>query len=191
MNATLSPRAKQGVALGILLLVILLVWNAIIWPSIDLAVARQSDVAALSIQVQQLREMERRAPSLGKREEAAVAGLQSLGVFWSGSSQASISAAMQDLIRSAAQQSGGVVSSSSALPPDSKVNAGMLGVRARVDGSLDTLQHVLAVIDGAGPKLFLSNLAVSAAAPATKEQPAQLSFEFSVSGYTTIAQRAR
>lgn len=184
MNPAPPLRVRQGFAVAILAVLLLVVWYSVIWPTLDLAVTRRAEIRALAERLHDLQAVERRAPTLERRERAAVSRLQSLGVFWSGPSAAAISAAMQDLIRTAAQQGGGLVNSSSALPDTVESNA-MMGVRARVDGTLDTLQHVLAAADSARPKLFLSNLAISMVAPATREHPTQISFEFSVSGYVT------
>ena len=190
MNLALPLRARQGLAVGILLIAVMTLWNVVVWQVVSLPIAMQADVTALSTRLQDLRTVAHRAPTLTKREQAAVAGLQSLDVFWSGTSKSATLSAMHDLIRNAAQQSGGVVSSSSALATDEAAPHGMLGVRARVEGSLDTLQHVLTAIDAAHPKLFLGNLSVSVTVPGTRDRPPQLSFEFSVSGYFSGGQHA-
>jgi hypothetical protein len=183
MIPVLPPRTRQGLAIALLILVTLLVWFALVGPILNLALSRQADVTILSGEAQELQSLENRAPTIGARKEAARAALQSLGVLWSGPNKVAIAASMQDLVRTAAQQSGGVVSSSSALTENDSGDAHMVGIRARVDGSIGTLQQVLRALDVARPRLFVTNLSISSAAPGTKDQPPQLSFEFSVAGY--------
>jgi hypothetical protein len=137
----------------------------------------------LSKQLHHLQATYSQADALGKREREGLTALKTLNVFWSGASEASMEVSIQDLIRSAAQQSGGTVISSSAMTANATSTPNRLIVRARIDGSLATLIHLLAVVDAQHPKLFVSNLAVSSVRPGTQDQPSQLSFELSVWGY--------
>ena len=181
---------RQALAVGILAIMALFVWKLVVWPLVNLSVSRQTDVETLSDQLRDLRNMERRAPLLGKREQTAIGKLKTLDVFWSGPSEAAITASMQDIIRNAAQQSGGIVTSSAILTQSAATQHGMLAIRARVDGPLDTLVRVLSTVEAARPKLFVGSLAVSFVSPGTRDRPPQLSFEFSVSGYVSGPSRA-
>ena len=190
MNVTISRPTRQILAVGLLVLVIVMVWSLLLQPILGLALGRQAEVSALSDRLAQLRAAEARVPLLGQRERIAAQQLKALDVLWSGPSRTAIAASMQDLVRAAAQQSGGVVSSTSMLPRKDTQGSDTLAVRARVEGTLDTLQHVLTIVDDTRPKLFVNDLTVSAAAPSSRDRPQQLSFEFSVSGYLAEAQHA-
>jgi hypothetical protein len=183
MNQALPLWTRQGLAVGALATLLACLWGFVIWPVINLAVSRQADILALSSQLQELKAVATRRPIFVQREQHIAGQLQRLGLFWSGPNEGAIAASMQDLVRKSAQESGGIVTSTSTLPADATTAAGMLAIRARVEGSLATLQHVLGALEGATPRLFIDNLAISTVSPSTHDHPQQLSFEFSAAGY--------
>jgi hypothetical protein len=171
------------IALCMLALILGCLWSMVIGPLAGLVLSRQQSVDVLSERLDHLLAVDLQAPSLLGRQKSADAELHHLGIFWSGRDPSAIAAGMQEIIRSAARQSGGIVTSSSALANDISVQPGMLAVRARVEGPLDALKHVLEAVDEAKPRLFVDSLSVAVAAPATRDHPEQLSFEFSAAGY--------
>jgi len=183
MNPALPLWTRQSLAVGALAALLACLWGFVVWPVINLAVSRQADILALSRQLQEMKAVATRGPVFAQREQQITGQLQRLGLFWSGPNEGAIAASMQDLVRKSVQETGGIVTSTSTLPTDATKAAGMLAIRARVEGSLATLEHVLGALEGATPRLFIDNLAVSTVSPSTHDHPQQLSFEFSAAGY--------
>lgn len=184
---TLSSRTRQAIAVGILLSVVFIGWQCAIWPVLEMPLSREAQIADLSREWQFLSSMESQEPLLRRREQQATNELTALRVSWSGRSEIEIAAAIQDVIGTAAQQSGATVTSASMLPHTAGSDAATLSTRARVEGSVNALQTVMAAIDRARPRLFVDNLTVTTISPDTPERPQQLSFEFTVTGYLASA----
>ena len=85
MTWSLSPPLRRALALAILGSMFLLTWSLVIGPLIDLPRARQSDMFALSEQLDRLEAVIARKPELERQVEslqaqlAAVGGLRVLG----------------------------------------------------------------------------------------------------------------
>jgi hypothetical protein len=184
VNAAIHKWGRQGGAILLLLLAFAAAWALVIHPIVAIPQFAASENRTLADEIETLRERFTRTPSLQRRRADATAGMTALQVLWRGNNGTQIGAAIQDVIRSATQQSGGQVVSISTDTSAPNVEAITLSVRARITGTLATLQHVLGNLELARPRIFVDSLEVTANQGASSAQYAQqLSFEISVFGY--------
>lgn len=184
MNIMPNKLSRQATAIALLALLGLTAWVAVVQPIIALSSVRISEIADLNEQIASLRATAAHAPTLQEQRTGAIVAINARQAVWSGPDRSQIAVTMQDVLRAATQQGGGHVVSASMLGDDAGDIAGRLSVRARVDGTLGTLQHVLTTIDQNRPRLFVDSLVVTTTdAGDAREHAPTLSFELSVSGF--------
>ena len=177
-----SPFLRQFTALSILLLLIGIAFSLGEKMVVEPLRSRGSDIETLSKQLAEIKADQKDDKSLAKRRMEAEQELRSLNIFWSGPNRPQIAASIQDVLRVAAQQSDGQLVSTSVLQEATKDN--MLAIRARIDGTLTTLQRALSAVEQSRPRLFVTSLVVTTASAANTTAKQQLlSFEISVAGY--------
>jgi hypothetical protein len=179
----LLPLLRRALAIAILLLLPLLVWVVVAAPMIGVVVDRQNEIDALSDRLARLRAAIRRIPALQANEAANKQRLEAAGGIWTDTSEAVIAATVQERLRQAVSGSKGVVKSSSHVRGSDDKELQSVRIRFTIEGTLDTVQQTLAVIETARPAMFVDSMTIAAPATFTKDKPPLLGLELEVVGF--------
>jgi Type II secretion system (T2SS), protein M subtype b len=181
---SISPPFRRTLALAILALVCLFAWSLLIEPLIDLSRDRQSDIRALSEQLDRLEAVIARKPELELRAGSLQAQLAAAGGFWDGASPAAIAAGIQDRLRTAVSGSGGRVKSTSEGNEAADHGFRKVTVRFGIEGTIETVQQTLSAVTAAAPALFVDGFTVTAPTnEAMRDHPPVLNLDLNVAGY--------
>jgi hypothetical protein len=189
MIGSLLPVLRRVAALAILLALPLLAWIAVAEPLISVVADRQAEIDALSDRLSRLQAAIARIPELERSQAANKQRLEAAGGIWSENSEAAIAAIMQDRLRQAVSSSNGVVRSTSHLPGADDKDLHTVRIRFSVEGTLDTVQQTLAIIETARPAMFVDSLTIAAPAIFTSDKPPLLGLDIEVIGYMRGAQQ--
>ena len=155
------PTGRSGrlLALGILLLLLLLLWQAIASPLLDLyrdrtqaLDARRAVAVHMAAQAAQLPALRRLAASSGAHSGPVT--------LIAGNSDAIAAAALQERVQQMATGLGATLSSTESLPP-TPVPAGnyrRVGVRIAITAPFDVMVRLLAAIEQASPSMLIDDL---------------------------------
>ena len=184
MTFTWTKSNRRLAAVLILCLVVFLLFLIVVKPILTLPFDRRAELNALGHEVARLREEVAQRPALEDRRLRAERWLGTEQVLWKGIGYVQIGSAIQDAIRGAALQSHGQVISTSPETKDTEDGEPRIVVRARIEGSIETLQHVLASLAEQRPRLYVDTLSVtSPQGGSTHERAQQLSFELVLSAF--------
>ncbi len=184
MNALASPLLRRVLALLILAACAAVLWSYVAMPLIDLASARQADIAGAAERLRHLDALIARQPELDRRASVLGARFAQAGGFWSGPSAAVIAADVEDRLRRVVVLSGGRVESSAEVAATTEVGDRRLAVHFEITGPLATVQRTLAAVDAETPALFVDHLAITAPAAAPDPaHPPTLDLDLTVTGY--------
>jgi hypothetical protein len=179
-----APRVRRGLALSILLGLLLVAWEGVISPLIDLPRDRQGQIDALSEELDGLRTMTARRPELERQAAAVQRQLAAEGGFWSGASAAAMAASVQDRLRQVVIGSGGRVKSTSEGRQNSASGFHEITIRFSIEGTLETVQKTLAAIETSTPALFVNGLTIAAPPDhAARDRPPVVNLDLDVTGY--------
>lgn len=183
MSGPLLPLLRRALALAILVALPLMIWVAAVQPLINLVADRQREITDLSDRLARLKAAIARIPELKRSEAAAQQRLQAAGGIWTGTSEAALAAEMQNRLREAVSATKGVVKSTSQLRGADEQGLQTARIRFTVEGTLDTVQRTLSVIETARPVMFVDSLTIVAPATFPPDKPPQLGLDMEVVGY--------
>ena len=183
MSFSLSPPLGRALAVAILLLLPLLAWVAVAQPMIAFVATRQSEIDNLSDRLARLQAAIRRIPVLEQNELVNKQRLEAAGGIWTNTSEAVIASIMQDRLRQAVAGGKGVVKSASHTRGQDEKDLQTVRIRFNVEGTLDTVQQALALIDATRPAIFVDNMTIAAPATFTRDKPPILTLDVEVVAY--------
>ncbi len=187
MTDSLPPPLSRALALVILLLLPLLAWVGVARPMMAVVADRQSQIDTLSDRLSRLQAAIRRIPVLQESQATSKQRLDAAGGIWTDTSEAAIAAIMQDRLRQALAGSKGVVKSSSHTKGASEQDLQTVRIRFSIEGTLDSVQQTLALIDATRPAIFVDNMTISAPATFTRDKPPILGLDIEVVAYMRIS----
>ena len=188
MSDALLPSLRRALAVLILLLLPVLLWLAVAQPLIALVADRQDQIDTLSQRLAHLQATIRRIPILERNEAANRLRLETAGGVWQDTNEAAMAAIMQDRLSRAVRGSAGVVKSTSHLRGADEGDLQTVRIRFSVEGTLDTVQQTLAMIEAVRPAIFVDNLTISAPANFVRDKPPLLGLDLEVIGYLQNSQ---
>ena len=157
VRALPTGRSGRLLALGILLLLLLLLWQVIASPLLDLyrdraqaLDARRAVAVHMAAQAAQLPALRRLAASNGARSGPVA--------LIAGNSDAIAAAALQERVQQMATGLGATLSSTESLPPTPAGNYRRVGVRIAVTAPFDVMVRLLAAIEQASPSMLIDDL---------------------------------
>ena len=184
MTWTLSRPVRRALALAILALIGLFAWSLVIGPLIDLSRDRQSDILALTEQLDRLEAVITSKPELERQAGSLQAQLGTAGGFWDGASPAAIAAGIQDRLRAAVVGGGGRVKSTSEGNEAAEHGFRKVTVRFGIEGTIETMQQTLAAVATTSPALFVDGFTVAGAAnEGARDRPPVLNLDLNIAGY--------
>ena len=183
MTVALTPTLSRIIALAVLLGLLLLGWFAVASPLVGMISDRHSEIDTFQKRLAILHATIARIPELERRGRSAKAALDAAGSIWIGSSDAAIAATLQDQLRQVVAKGAGVVKSTSYLGATTEKDLQTIRIRLSAEGTLDTLQHTLAAVEGARPPMFVDSMMIAAPAQFTADKPPILTFDFEISAF--------
>lgn len=157
----IEGRSQRWLAVGLLLLVVAVVLFAIMLPWVSKSLAYHEEKSDLLFRLQ-------RQQTIAGRESQVAEGLQLIkqqfeeqNYFSTSSTEALVSAELQNIVKTAVSDAGGQLTSTQGLP--GKVSDGFLqvAVKVRMTGSMDALVGVLHSIETAVPLLIVDQLDIN------------------------------
>jgi general secretion pathway protein M len=149
--------SKLG-AVGLLILLVVLVYFAVISPLLGLGKEYRESVADLRFRLQHLQKVADGKGPLTQRLDSIKALAQKNEAFLPTSTAALASADLQSRIKQAVGEAGGELSSTQVIPERNEENAVRVGVKIRMTGSTPVLRQVLHTFESGKPYLFIENL---------------------------------
>jgi general secretion pathway protein M len=187
MMASLSPRSRRAVAVGLLALVLLALYAFAIDPAVSSYVDSRRAAAQLGDELARLQSVGRAVPDLQKQLDR----LHRLGAtaagYLDGQSETLIAAALQERLKTAVAETGGRLNSTQVLTSGGTDRTRRVAVRGQMQMSLAALQRVLYALEAGSPYLFIDNLDVrpmiGPRGPQSADSDALLDVHFDVYGY--------
>ncbi len=184
MIASMSPEIRRILAIAILVLLPVLAWVVVVSPLAGMVTDRQADIAAARQRLGDLQAIIARIPGLKRRDEALKARLSEENGIWEETSEASVSAKMEEVLRGAVDAGRGTVVSSAPLRSTTEQEFRVVKVRFKIDGTLDTIEQTFAGIEAARPAIFVDSFTITApAVEPPPDEPPKLDLDLEVMGY--------
>lgn len=183
MSGSLLPLLRRALAVAILLAVPLVLWLAVADPLVGMVTDRKMEISTLSERLARLKATIARIPQLRRSEAESNRRLEEAGGVWTGTSEATIAATMQDRLRQAVSGSDGVVKSASHLRGAEENGLQTVRIRFSIEGTLATVEQTLAVIETSRPVMFVDNMTIAAPATFSADKPPLLGLDLEVIGY--------
>lgn len=176
-------------AIGLLLLVLLLGYFAVIYPLMGVKQEYQETVDDLRFKLEHLQQVASGREALAQRLEKIRALAKQNDAFMPTNTAALASADLQTRIKQVVSEAGGELSSTQVIPERNEENAVRVGVKIRMTGSSGVLRQVLQSFESGKPYLFIENLNIRPIRmprnPRDKNPVIEdrLSVDFDVAGY--------
>jgi hypothetical protein len=184
MTLSLTAPVRRGLALLILLVVTLAVWQVVVSPVIELSRSREADIALLTNELERLEATRLREKQLAGRAEQLKTEIAAEGGFWAGPSTTAVAAKVQDRLREAVSSGGGKMNSASELRQINERGFLKVTLRFSIQGTLETVQQTLEAIETTTPALFVDGFTITAPEPmGTPTGPPTLNLDVDVVGY--------
>lgn len=173
MIATLSLPIRRFAALGLLMAVLLLLWESAVDPIVGLWISTGSADGSSVRLLQRYRQSIGDEPYWVSLQQKLQSG-QYADLFVEATNRDLGAAKLQQDIKAVAEANGGNVNSIQVLPPAKQHAQQRLGVRINFTIPVERLASVLAKYDHARPYLYLDNLTITAPEGMTNAKPVQL-----------------
>jgi general secretion pathway protein M len=187
MMASLSPRSRRFVAVGLLALASLAFYSFVAGPLLAGYTGSRRQVAEARATLEQYQALGNEIPGLQKQLDALHRRGATAAGYLDGQNETLIVAALQERLKSAVTQTGGRLNSTQVLAGSEKGQTRRVAVRGQMQMSIAALQRVLYTLESGSPYLFVDNLDVrpmaGARTPQTADSDALLDVHFDVYGY--------
>lgn len=176
-------------AIGLLMLVLLLGYFAVIYPLMGVKQEYQETLDDLRFKLEHLQQVASGREALAQRLEQIRALAKQNDAFMPTNTAALASADLQTRIKQVVSEAGGELSSTQVIPERNEENAVRVGVKIRMTGSSGVLRQVLQSFESGKPYLFIENLNIRPIRmprnPRDKNPVIEdrLSVDFDVAGY--------
>ncbi len=161
MNINLSPRARKGVAVGLLVALILAVFSFLILPAWQTYAENREAIADEQYRLSRLRAMSLRRPDLLRAESDLRRRQTEAGQIMQERSAPLAAAALQERVKAVVESSGGSVSSARVLPAVAAGAFQRVTVNVRLSLSNEALQTVIFELESAIPYLVIDNVIIN------------------------------
>ncbi len=154
-------RIQRWLALGLLLLVVATFLFAVILPLINMGAAYHEEKNDLLFRLQRQQSIVGREQQVADALEEIKQQFQEQGYFSTSSTEALVSAELQNIVKTAVSEAGGQLTSTQGLPGILQNGFYRIAVKVRMTGSMDGLVSVLNAIETAVPILVVDQLDIN------------------------------
>ncbi len=156
----LSSNQQRWLALSLLVLVIGLLVLMIIWPLIDQAVQNNQKIDNLTMRLQRYKQVAAGKNQVIEKLEAIKASQSQNNQFFKDQSYALASADLQQLVKDAINQVGGVVTSTQVIAAKNKGQFAQVGLRVQLSANVAALKDILYKLESTRPILIVDSLRI-------------------------------
>ena len=156
----LSSNQQRWLALSLLVLVIVLLVLMIIWPLIDQAVQNNQKIDNLTMRLQRYKQVAAGKNQVIEKLEAIKASQSQNNQFFKDQSYALASADLQQLVKDAINQVGGVVTSTQVIAAKNKGQFAQVGLRVQLSANVAALKDILYKLESTRPILIVDSLRI-------------------------------
>ncbi len=156
-----NPRTQRWLAVGLLLLVIATVVFVVILPLLNMGMAYHEEKNDLLFRLQRQQTIAGRQQQVSDALETIKQQFQEQGYFSTSSTEALVSAELQNIVKTAVSDAGGQLTSTQGLPGAQQNGFFRIAVKVRMTGSIEALVSVLNTIESAVPILVVDQLDIN------------------------------
>ncbi|MEE9345027.1 MAG: type II secretion system protein GspM [Methylococcales bacterium] len=157
---SLSNSQRRWLALSLFLLVILILIMTIIWPIVDQSRQNKQKIESLSMRLQRYKQVAARKQQVVEKLDSSKARLNKNNQFFKSKSYALASADLQQLVKDAIKQAGGLVTSTQVIPETNEGQFDRVAIRVQLSASITALKEILYKVESSRPMLIVDNLRI-------------------------------
>ena len=156
-----NPRTQRWLAVGLLLLVIATVVFVVVLPLVNMGMAYHEEKNDLLFRLQRQQTIAGRQQQVSEALETIKQQFQEQGYFSTSSTEALVSAELQNIVKTAVSDAGGQLTSTQGLPGIQQNGFFRIAVKVRMTGTIEALVSVLNTIESAVPILVVDQLDIN------------------------------
>lgn len=157
---SLNNSQRRWLALSLFLLVILILIMTIIWPIVDQSRQNKQKIESLSMRLQRYKQVAAGKQQVVEKLDSSKARLNKNNQFFKSKSYALASADLQQLVKDAIKQSGGLVTSTQVIPETNEGQFDRVAIRIQLSASITALKEILYKVESSRPMLIVDNLRI-------------------------------
>jgi general secretion pathway protein M len=157
---SLSNSQRRWLALSLFLLVLLILIMTIIWPIVDQSRQNKQKIESLSMHLQRYKQVAARKQQVVEKLDSSKARLNKNNQFFKSKSYALASADLQQLVKDAIKQAGGLVTSTQVIPETNEGQFDRVAIRVQLSASITALKEILYKVESSRPMLIVDNLRI-------------------------------
>jgi len=175
--------ARRALALSILTILLVSSWSIVVHPLAEMLGADGRGLEERRAELRRLLSATQDRPDASRRLAMLKEAAQVSGLLWTGGQASDLAARMQGTLRNVVSAAGGVVQSTSDLPPTH--DSGLVRISVRLDAAvtLRALAVILNQLAVTRPALFLDEIKVNSPVSVSKLNEPLLSVQMELSGY--------
>ena len=157
---SLNNSQRRWLALSLFLLVTLILVMTIIWPIVDQSRQNKQKIESLSMRLQRYKQVAAGKQQVVEKLDSSKARLDKNNQFFKSKSYALASADLQQLVKDAIKQSGGLVTSTQVIPETNEGQFDRVAIRIQLSASITALKEILYKVESSRPILIVDNLRI-------------------------------
>ncbi len=157
---SLNNSQRRWLAVSLLLLVILILISTIIWPIFDQSRQNKQKIEDLTMRLQRYKQVAAGKKQVIEKLNSSKAVLSKNNQFFKSKSYALASADLQQLVKDAIKNSGGLVTSTQVIPETSEGQFDRVAIRVQLSSTTAALKKILYIIESSRPILIVNNLRI-------------------------------
>ncbi len=186
---SLNKSQRRWLALSLLILVIIILLVTIIWPIFNQAGENRQKIDSLTMRLQRYKEVAARKNQVIEKLDAIKTKQNKNNQFFKQQSYSLASAELQQLVKDAINQAGGLVTSTQVIAAKNEGQFAHVGIRVQLSSTIAALKDILYKIESARPILVVDSLRIRASKGKydrklrKRVETDQLTITLEVSGY--------
>ncbi|MCH9698631.1 MAG: type II secretion system protein M [Gammaproteobacteria bacterium] len=186
---TLNEAQRRWLALGLLILLIVIFIITVVWPLVAQSQANQETISNLTTRLQRYRKIAAGKNQVVEKLDVIKASQDQNNQFFKDQSYSLASADLQQLVKDAINQAGGVVTSTQDIAAKSEGQYEQVGIRVQLTANVAALKDLLYKVESTRPMLIIDSMRIRSSKgrydrKLRKRVPTdQLTITLEVSGY--------
>lgn len=186
---SLNKSQRRWLALSLLILVITILVVTIIWPIFNQAAQNRQKIDSLTMRLQRYKEVAARKKQVIEKLDTIKTKQNKNNQFFKQQSYSLASAELQQLVKDAINQAGGLVTSTQVIAAKNEGQFAHVGIRVQLSSTIAALKDILYKVESARPILVVDSLRIRASKGKydrklrKRVETDQLTITLEVSGY--------
>lgn len=186
---SLNKSQRRWLAFSLLILVIIILVVTIIWPIFNQAAQNRQKIDSLTMRLQRYKEVAARKKQVIEKLDTIKTKQNKNNQFFKQQSYSLASAELQQLVKDAINQAGGLVTSTQVIAAKNEGQFAHVGIRVQLSSTIAALKDILYKVESARPILVVDSLRIRASKGKydrklrKRVETDQLTITLEVSGY--------